>query len=110
MGAAVRRPCRRHRPHRRARFPGRPLRLRRGDGGPRPGPRDAGGPGPTAADAPAVHGARPRAVTGRRRPRVTRLTSARERLAALGYGLEEARAAFALAELSGDRAGRAPRA
>ncbi|MBJ6622055.1 ATP-binding protein [Streptomyces sp. DHE17-7] len=51
-----------------------------------------------------------RAARGEHRAAVTRLTSARERLAALGYGLEEARAAFALAELSGDRAGRAPRA
>ncbi|MEU3894737.1 AAA family ATPase [Streptomyces sp. NPDC045251] len=49
-----------------------------------------------------------RAARGEHRSAVTRLASARERLAGLGYGLEEARAAFALAELRADRPGRAP--
>ncbi|OSC57178.1 hypothetical protein B5181_33240, partial [Streptomyces sp. 4F] len=44
-----------------------------------------------------------RAARGEHRAAVTRLTSARERLAGLGYGLEEARAAFALAGLRADR-------
>ncbi|MEU6458150.1 LuxR family transcriptional regulator [Streptomyces sp. NPDC047065] len=49
-----------------------------------------------------------RAGRGEHRAAVARLTSARERLAGLGYGLEEARAAFALAELHAERPGRAP--
>ncbi|WP_037762665.1 ATP-binding protein [Streptomyces sp. FXJ7.023] len=49
-----------------------------------------------------------RAARGEHRAAVARLTSARERLAALGFGLEEARAAFALAELHAERPGRAP--
>lgn len=49
-----------------------------------------------------------RAARGEHRAAVTRLASARERLAGLGYGLEEARAAFALAALHAGRPGRAP--
>lgn len=49
-----------------------------------------------------------RAARGEHRAAVTRLTSARKRLAGLGYGLEEARAAFALATLHASRPGRAP--
>jgi DNA-binding CsgD family transcriptional regulator len=49
--------------------------------------------------------ARLRAARGEHRPVVSRLVSARDRLADLGFGLEEARAAFALAELRADRPG-----
>ncbi|MER6907515.1 helix-turn-helix transcriptional regulator, partial [Streptomyces flaveolus] len=49
--------------------------------------------------------ARLRAVRGEHRSAVGRLVSARDRLAELGFGLEEARAAFALAELGADRPG-----
>ncbi|MGX1225310.1 DNA-binding CsgD family transcriptional regulator [Streptomyces ambofaciens] len=49
-----------------------------------------------------------RAARGEHRAAVARLTSARERLAGLGFGLEEARAVFALAELHAERPGRAP--
>ncbi|MFG3074480.1 ATP-binding protein [Streptomyces sp. NPDC048225] len=49
-----------------------------------------------------------RAARGEHRAAVTRLTSARDRLAALGFGLEEARTVLALAELHAERAGRAP--
>ncbi|MFD8273640.1 AAA family ATPase [Streptomyces flaveolus] len=49
--------------------------------------------------------ARLRAVRGEHRSAVGRLVSARDRLAELGFGLEEARAAFALAELRADRPG-----
>jgi DNA-binding CsgD family transcriptional regulator len=49
--------------------------------------------------------ARLRAARGEHRSAVTRLVSARDRLAELGFGLEEARAAFALAELRADRPG-----
>ncbi|MZD56549.1 helix-turn-helix transcriptional regulator, partial [Streptomyces sp. SID5606] len=51
-----------------------------------------------------------RAGRGEHRAAAARLTSARERLAGLGYGLEEARAAFALAELHAERPGRTPAA
>ncbi|MEV5546369.1 LuxR family transcriptional regulator [Streptomyces sp. NPDC052309] len=46
-----------------------------------------------------------RAARGEHRAAVARLTSVRDRLAGLGYGLEEARAAFALAELRAGRPG-----
>ncbi|MER7721114.1 AAA family ATPase [Streptomyces flaveolus] len=49
--------------------------------------------------------ARLRAARGEHRSAVGRLVSARDRLAELGFGLEEARAAFALAELRADRPG-----
>ncbi|MGW4546393.1 ATP-binding protein [Streptomyces violaceorubidus] len=49
-----------------------------------------------------------RAARGEHRAAVARLTSARERLAGLGFGLEESRAVFALAELHAERPGRAP--
>jgi DNA-binding CsgD family transcriptional regulator len=49
-----------------------------------------------------------RAARGEHRAAVARLASARERLAGLGFGLEEARAAFALAALHAGRAGAAP--
>ncbi|MEU0850562.1 LuxR family transcriptional regulator [Streptomyces flaveolus] len=49
--------------------------------------------------------ARLRATRGEHRSAVARLVSARDRLAELGFGLEEARAAFALAELRADRPG-----
>ncbi|MET8569954.1 LuxR family transcriptional regulator [Streptomyces sp. NPDC004783] len=49
--------------------------------------------------------ARVRAARGEHRAALTRLVSARDRLAELGYGLEEARTVFALAELRADRPG-----
>ncbi|MET7274481.1 LuxR family transcriptional regulator [Streptomyces flaveolus] len=49
--------------------------------------------------------ARLRAARGEHRSAVARLVSARDRLAELGFGLEEARAAFALAELRAGRPG-----
>ncbi|MFF4801341.1 ATP-binding protein [Streptomyces sp. NPDC001351] len=48
-----------------------------------------------------------RAARGEHEAALTQLTSARHRLAKLGYGLEEARAAFALASLRSGRPGRA---
>ncbi|WP_077797555.1 LuxR family transcriptional regulator [Streptomyces sp. JHA26] len=49
--------------------------------------------------------ARLRAARGEHRAAVTRLVSARDRLAGLGFGLEEARTAFALARLRAQRPG-----
>ncbi|MEU3661020.1 AAA family ATPase [Streptomyces sp. NPDC032940] len=49
--------------------------------------------------------ARLRAARGEHRSAVARLVSARDRLGELGFGLEEARAAFTLAELRADRPG-----
>ncbi|MGW5640923.1 LuxR C-terminal-related transcriptional regulator, partial [Streptomyces sp. NPDC003832] len=46
-----------------------------------------------------------RAARGERDPAAAQLTSAQDRLAKLGYGLEEARAAFALAALRSPRPG-----
>ncbi|MFG3104798.1 AAA family ATPase [Streptomyces sp. NPDC048182] len=46
-----------------------------------------------------------RAARGEHRPAVARLTAARDRLRLLGYGLEEARCAFALALLRAERPG-----
>ncbi|MET8949161.1 LuxR C-terminal-related transcriptional regulator, partial [Streptomyces sp. NPDC004542] len=49
-----------------------------------------------------------RAARGERDAAVVQLTSAQDRLGKLGYGLEEARAAFALAQLRTGRSGRTP--
>ncbi|MGV9287361.1 AAA family ATPase [Streptomyces sp. NPDC003719] len=51
--------------------------------------------------------ARLRAARGEHRSAVARLVSARDRLGELGFGLEQARAAFALAELRADGPGQA---
>ncbi|MFS8201067.1 helix-turn-helix transcriptional regulator [Streptomyces sp. CWNU-52B] len=47
-----------------------------------------------------------KAATGRHEAAAEQLTSAQDRLAQLGYGLEEARAAFALARLRAEHSGR----